>query len=255
MSDRDILKSSLAATPECLAPEQLEGMLDGKSSHPHLASCPRCQAELAMLKSFESAAPLPGEGAAVAWISSQLDRQLDTIKRPVRSRARAAAHNLAPQSWLSRIFGQGGFRWALPVAAVAAVAIVSAVLLQPAKPPQLQANAGGNPVIYRSQEVVVVGPVGELQKIPQQLEWQAFSGAATYKVAVMEVDQTPLWTGNVKELSTPIPAAVRARMLPGKPTLWQVTALDSQGRTLAISQMERFSTPREHSSQIDQKSR
>ena len=110
-------------------------------------------------------------------------------------------------------------------------------------------------MVYRSQEVMVVGPVGELQKIPQQLEWQAFSGAATYKVVVMEVDQTPLWTGNVKELSTPIPAAVRAKMLPGKPILWQVTALDGQGKILATSQMERLSTPREHSSQIEQKSR
>lgn len=254
MSDRDILKSSFTATPECLAPEQLESLLDGKNSHPHLATCPRCQAELAMLKSFESAAPLPGEGAAVAWISSQLDRQLDTIKHPVRSRARAAVQSLEPQSWMNRIFG-GGFRWALPVAAVAAIAIVSALLLQSPKAPQLQANAGGNNMVYRSQEVVVVGPVGELQKTPQQLEWQAFSGAATYKVVVMEIDQTPLWTSDVKELSTPIPAAVRAKMLPGKPILWQVTALDGQGQTLATSQMERFSTAREHSSQIDPKSR
>jgi hypothetical protein len=255
MSDREILKSSFAATPECLAPEQLEGMLDGKSTHLHLASCPRCQAELAMLKSFESAAPLPGEGAAVAWISSRLDRQLDTIKHPVRSRARAAVQSLEPRSWMSRIFGQGGFRWALPVAAVAAIAIASAVLLQPAKPPQLQANAGNNPVVYRSQEVAVVSPVGEVQKVPQQLVWQAFSGAAMYKVVIMEIDQTPLWTGDVKESSAVIPDSVRAKMLPGKPILWLVTALDGQGQTLATSQIERFSTPREHSSEIDQKSR
>jgi hypothetical protein len=255
MSDRDILKSSFTATPECLAPEQLEGLLDGKTSHPHLANCPRCQAELAMLKSFESAAPLPGEGAAVTWISSQLDRQLDTIKHPVRSRARAAVQSLERKSWMSRIFGQGGFRWALPVAAVAAIAIVSALLLQSPKAPQLQANAGGNPVVYRSQEVVVLGPIGELQKIPQQLEWQAFSGAAAYKVVMMEVDQTPLWTGDVKESSTAIPASIRAKMLPGKPILWQVTAVDGQGRVLGTSQLQRFYAPRQHSSEIDSKSR
>jgi hypothetical protein len=156
---------------------------------------------------------------------------------------------------MSRFLGHGGFRWALPVAAVAAVAIVSALLLQSPKAPQLQANAGGNPVVYRSQEVAVVGPVGELQQVPQRLEWKVFPGAVTYKAVVMEIDQTPLWTGAVKDPSAAIPAFIRAKMLPGKPILWQVTALDGQGQVLATSQMERFSTPREHSSQIDPKSR
>lgn len=254
MSDRDILKSTLAATPECLAPEQLEALVDGRKTHPHLAGCPRCQAELAMLKSFESGTPLPDEGAAVAWISSRLDRQLDSIKHPIRSRARAAVQTLEPQSWLTRIFGQGGFRWALPITAVAAIAIVSALLLQPPKPPQLQANAGGKPAIYRSQEVTVVGPAGELQQVPQQLQWQAFSGAETYKVEITEIDQTRLWAVDTRETSVEIPASIRAKMLPGKPILWQVTAVDGQGRVLGTSQIQRFAAPREHSSEKAQPS-
>jgi hypothetical protein len=254
MSDRDILKSTLAASPECLTPEQLEALVDGKA-HRHLASCPRCQAELALLKSFESGKPLPDEGAAVAWISSQLDRQLDSIKHPVRSRARAAIQNAEPQSWLQRILGQGRFRWALPITAVAAVAIVGTLFLQPPKAPQLQANSGGQPVIYRSQEVAVVGPVGELQQVPQQLQWQAFSGVATYKVAVMEVDQTRLWAADTRETSVAIPASIRAKMLPGKPILWQVTAVDGQGRVLGTSQIQRFAAPREHSPEKVQPSR
>lgn len=254
MSDRDILKESFTATPDCLTPEQLEALQDGKKGHPHLESCPRCQAELAMLKSFESDAPLPDEGAAVAWISAQLDRRLDSSKQPARSRARAAVQSLEPQSWLNRVLGRGGFRWALPIGAVAAVAIVSALILQPSKPPQLQANAGGNQVIYRSQEVVIVGPVGELQKMPRELQWQSFAGAASYRIEIMEVDQTRLWTGDTKETSIPLPAAVRARMLPGKPFLWQVTATDSQGRVLGSSQTQRFSTPRQNSSEKYQSS-
>src|SRR5258705_7152478 len=102
MTDRDILKSSFAATPECLTLAQLEILVEGKTTHPHLAVCPRCQAELAMLKSFESSTPLPDEGAAVAWISSHLDRRLDSIKNPSRSRARAATQNLEMKdSWLA----------------------------------------------------------------------------------------------------------------------------------------------------------
>src|SRR6267142_220530 len=106
MADRDIWKSALSGTPECLRPEQLEALLDGKQSNPHLAACPRCQAELAMLKSFESGAPLPDEGAAVAWISSHLDRQLESIKNPSRARAQGAVQNRNAQgSWLVRVLG------------------------------------------------------------------------------------------------------------------------------------------------------
>lgn len=246
MSDRDILKSALSVTPECLPPEQLEALLDGKRSHPHLAQCSRCQAELALLKSFESGTPLPDEGAAVAWIGSHLDRQLETIKDPSRLRAgRLAVRTFEPRgSWLGKIFGLGGMRWVLPATAMAAVAIVAVILMRPAKEPELQANAGQT-TVFRSQELQLVSPVGDVQQVPQELRWQAFSGSDLYRVAVMEVDHSSLWNSETKETSVAIPVAVRAKMLPGKPILWQVTALDGQGRVLVTSQVQRFASPRE----------
>jgi len=255
MADRDILKSSFAATPECLTPAQLETLADGKKTHPHLAGCPHCQAELAMLKSFESGTPLLDEGAAVAWISSQLDRQLENIKNPSRARARAATQNLETQdSWLARTFGLRGWRWALPAAAVAAAVVVGVILLRPPKEPDLQANAGGHTTVYRSQEIPVVGPIGEVSQVPRTLQWQAFPGTQLYKVVVMEVDNSPLWSAETKETSVEVPASLRAKILPGKPILWQVTAVDGQGRVLGTSQIQRFSTPREQSSQKPQPS-
>jgi len=250
MSDRDTLKSALTATPECLTPAQLELLLDGKRSNPHLANCSRCQAELAMLKSFESGTPLPNEGAAVAWISSHLDRRLDSIKSSTRGRAyRSAIRALEPQgTWLARMVRLGGMRWVLPVAAVAAIAIASAVLLRSPKAPDLQANAGGQPAIYRSQEVQVVSPVGDVQQVPRELRWQTFAGASAYKVVLMEIDHSPLLTLETRETSVEIPISVRAKMLPGKPILWQVTALDAQARVQATSQVQKFVSPGDHSS-------
>jgi hypothetical protein len=249
MSDRDTLKSAVASTPECLTPEQLESLLDGKHSNPHLAQCPHCQAELAMLKSFETGAPLPDEGAAVAWISSHLDRQLENIKNPSRGRfTRPATQGLEPQgSWLAKMFGFEGMRWVLPVAAVAAVAIAGAVLLRSPKAPDLQANAGGQSPIYRSQEVQVLDPVGNVQQVPRQLRWQVFSGAVAYKVVVMEIDGSQLWAVETKDTSVDIPVSVRKQMLPGKPILWQVTALDPQSRVQASSQVQKFVSPSDHS--------
>ena len=51
MIDRSTLKTALAMKQDCLSVQELERLLDDPSKqNPHLASCPRCQAELAMLK-------------------------------------------------------------------------------------------------------------------------------------------------------------------------------------------------------------
>jgi hypothetical protein len=118
------------------------------------------------------------------------------------------------------------------------------ILLRPAKEPELHANLGSGPAVYRSQQVEIVSPVGELASAPNSLHWKGFPGAVEYKVEIMEVDHAPLWAAKTNDTSFTIPNATRAKMLPGKPVLWQVTALDSQGRTLAVSQLQRFSVAR-----------
>ena len=126
------------------------------------------------------------------------------------------------------------------------------ILLRPPKEPDLQATAGGHPAVYRSQEIRVVSPVGDVQQVPRRLQWQSFPGAQLYKVGVMEVDNSSLWKAETKETSVEIPASLRAKMLPGKPILWQVTAVDARGRVLGTSQIQRFSSPREHTSEKPQ---
>jgi hypothetical protein len=203
-----------------------------------------------MLKSFEFGAPLPDEGAAVAWIGSHLERHLEEIKHPLRGGLlRPATQRLeAPVSWLARIFGLGGMRWVLPAIAVAAIAIASAILLRPAKAPELQANVARQTAVYRSQEIQLVSPVGDAEQVPRELRWQTFAGAVTYRIVVMEVDHSALWTSETKQSSIELPAPLRAQMLPGKPILWQVTALDAQSRVLATSQAQKFVCSGGHSS-------
>lgn len=240
MVDRPTLRSALAAKPECLTLQELERLADQPApSHPHLASCPRCQAELAMLKEFESSTPLADEGAAVAWISSHLDRHLAEIKHPGTAPRRGPLSN----SWFARWFQSGSGRWIMPVAAIVVIAAASAIVLRKPKPPEL-AQLGSGSAVYRSQEVEVIGPVGDVAQPPKELKWKAFSGATQYKVSIMEVDHAPLWSAETNYISLTIPNATRIKMLPGKPVLWQVAALDSQGRTLAVSQLQRFSVAR-----------
>ena len=236
MIDRQILKSALAMGPECLTLEQLERLTtESPQKDPHVAQCLRCQAELALLKSFESGAPLPDEGAAVAWIAARLEKGLDQTKQPDR-----ATDPAQMVSWLPRFFGAGRMRVFLPIAAVLIVGAVSVVLLRPSKEPELRTGVGTASPVFRSQEVEIIAPSGDLERAPGELQWKPFSGAAGYKVSVMEVDQTPLWTGETKDLTVKLPRQVRAKMVAGKPMLWQVTALDVQGQVLATSQVQRF---------------
>lgn len=120
--------------------------------------------------------------------------------------------------------------------------------------PQLNANAGNGPAIYRSQEIQVIAPSGEMAEAPKILQWKPVSGAARYKVSIMEVDEVPLWSGETRDSNLTIPISTRARMLPGKPVLWRVTALDVQGRVLATSQVQRFSVRLKSSGSTSSKS-
>lgn len=246
MINRSTFKAALTATPECLTLQELERLAEDPSpKHPHLAACARCQAELALLKEFEASSSLPNEGAAVTWISAQLDRNLDQIKNP--GAVSRNTQSSTATGWFSALFRVGTGRWLVPVTAVVVVAAASVIVLRTSKQPELHANLGSGPAVYRSQQVEVVSPIGELARTPNSLQWKGFPGAAEYKVEVMEVDRAPLWAGKTNDTSFTIPNATRAKMLPGKSVLWQVTALDSQGRTLAVSQLQRFSVARNFS--------
>lgn len=247
MVDRSTLNRALAAKPDCLSLKELEQLAEDPSrKHPHLAACPRCQADLAMLKEFESGTALADEGAAVAWISSHLERRLDQIKSPGGIPRRYPTG--ATAGWFSRLFGSASARWLIPIAAVVVIAAVSVILLRTSKQPELRADLGSGPTVYRSQAVEVIGPSGELPEAPKDLQWKPFPGAAQYKVSIMEVDRVALWSGTTNYTSLTIQNSTRTKMLPGKPVLWQVSALDSQGRVLAVSQLQRFSVARKSSS-------
>jgi hypothetical protein len=246
MTNRSPITDSLKAKPDCLTPAQLEkfaeeASLDSSLKNPHLMDCSRCQTELALLKSFESSEPLPDEGAAVAWISARLERNLNQIKGLQTSRELAASEGTG--SWFSRVFGNRASRWLVPVAAalVVAVAGVAVVENHRSDEPQIRADAGNAPIVYRSQQVEAVSPLGVVAEAPKSLQWKAFSGAVRYKVALAEVDDSPLWSDETSDSIITIPNAIRAKMLPRKPVLWRVTALDSRGRVLASSQVQRFS--------------
>jgi hypothetical protein len=233
--NREAWRTAVTRTSECLSIEQLERFvedivpMDFKGAA-HLRQCPRCQSELAMLKSFESGTPAPGEGAAVAWIAAQLQRNSAKPAAPAFARGQVS-------------FWRSLFRFPYVVAATAVIAAVvfgaSLYIFERPETPKLSAGLSGPPVM-RSEAVKLIEPSGNLNQPPAVFRWDAYPGAKAYSVELMEVDGNTLWKGTVEENSLTAKPEMKTVMHPGKPLLWKVTALDATGKAVAASSLERF---------------
>jgi hypothetical protein len=223
------LRKALSSSRECATLSQLErlGEPDARVWE-HVASCPRCQAEWTILSAFESATPLPGEEQDVRWISQRLAQQFDS--------APGTAARARP-----RFFGRFEVRAAAGFASAAAVVLLATVFfLRQGSVPELRAPTSEEARALRSDEVFAAGPLGDLDAAPSELRWAAVPGAASYSVRLMEVDRAEVWTNETSANVAALPQVVRARVVPGKPMLWQVTAKDAKGFALAQSGVQRF---------------
>lgn len=235
---REAWRAAVSATGECLSINELERLAENASLpdeklKAHLAECPHCQTELAMLKNFESATPAQDEGAAVAWIAAQLNRN------PAKSAPQTAA--------MGRLsFIRNFFRSSYVVAAVAVVLIVifsvSLYISEHQPPPQLNAGlSNSNPdQIMRSQSVRLLGPAGDLKSLPESFRWDIYPGATSYRVELTEVDGTLVRQETVNQNVLSVTPEWKSVIHTGKAYNWQVTALDASGKAVASSSREHF---------------
>ena len=96
------------------------------------------------------------------------------------------------------------------------------------------------PQVYRTAQVQVVAPLGDLAAPPRALEWVPVSGAVGYDVEILEVDGTRLWRGTAAGPRIDLPSSVIAQLVPGKTVLWEVRARSASGATVANSGTQRF---------------
>lgn len=227
--EKDFVKRALEAGSSCLSEEDLELHLSGgdKVRGPliadHLASCPRCSAELALYRQFLTAAPTEAEMADLRAIEARLQRPAKNAEPGV--------------SWWQRWFG---WRSMVLVAASAMVMITATVQMRQSREPGLEIPTSSDTL--RSDAVVLTEPLGEQAALPLQLKWQPQQGVARYEVRLMEVDRTELWKSSAAANATVanLPVDVRNKIVPRKTLLWQVTALNQRGEKIAESEMGRF---------------
>jgi hypothetical protein len=220
--ERRMLKLILSPRSECVSTMQLA--LPDVAALAHIAACPRCQAERALLAEFESIKPEPEEEAKVTWISQRLEMRL-SANRP------APLPEPRWRRWLNfHSLGTFGFAMAAAVLVVA----VSAGFFERRQPGLVEPRGE---LAMRSEEIAVIAPLGDLDGAPLALQWQPVAGAASYEVRVTEVDRTPVFVGQTITASSALPSGL---VVPGKPLLWQVVAKDAAGHTLAQSAPQRF---------------
>jgi len=224
-------QEAAAETKDCLPLEVLEQMMDNTprdaKAAAHLAGCAHCQTELAMLRSFEQSTPSAEEGAAVAWIAAQLERQQNA--------------SVAQQKIAKVPFWRTMFRvpYLAGAAALAAVLIFGISLYH--------GNSDGpgriNPDLGNGQfrgSIHLVSPITEQNIAPAEFRWDAVQGASSYSVELKDVGGITLASANSTQNVLPVTPEMKAVMVSGKPLKWKVTAMDANGKEIANSSLEQF---------------
>ena len=219
-------QQAASATEDCLPLETLEKLAGNTSADPkaaaHLSSCGHCQTELSMLKSFEQATPSADEGAAVAWIAAQLER---------RQTAPYRASSVARVPF---------WRTLLRVPYLAGAAAMVAVLILGISLYRSNSDHPGigphkDIGIYRTGEIKLLAPAGELAQGPAEFRWEPYAGATTYKVELTDVLGKPLASATSKEPQLASTPEMNSAMRAGMPLNWKVIAYDGTGKMIAES--------------------
>ena len=235
--EREILRTALAPSAECLSIEQLGRYADGAlgtdeqtAAVMHIRRCLNCQAELALLQAVTSSSVRPGEADILRDGVARLEQRTTEIFA-------GRAETLSRRRWFR--FGS-----LLPVTAMAAVLLVGLVAgsfyLLPRKAPKLPSRVTTGDEVTRSLAVAVRGPVGDQVEAPRRFEWLAVDRAVRYRVRLMEVDRREVWSTSTSAVGVDLPSPVRTSIAPMRTLLWDVTAYDASGAALAESGSQSF---------------
>jgi len=230
------LTNALRPGPDCPSIERLGRYADGaltpderRREESHVVTCPNCQAELALLQAFATPSVRDDEAEAVRWGVEQLRRREPEIFEGGRLK------HVPVRPWLSI----ERLRPALALAGVL-LALVGGYYLNNRAVPQLPTDIGSGPEATRTLTIAARGPIGDQTTVPTRLQWQGVSGAARYRVRVTEVDRREIWSSDALDSAIDLPPDVRARIVPGKTLVWQVTAYAASNAPIAESNAERF---------------
>lgn len=230
--DRRLLGRALSTSLECATLGQLEDLARAPTAvRDHVRACARCLGELELMRGFVLAAPRAEEKADVEWISARLARRFP----PPRTESTPVQGDLSPRRWFPPRIGQPA---GLALAA-AMMALAVSVAFRESIPPALRVLSA-EPRVFRSPDLAVLSPSGDLDAPPAQLRWEPVPAASSYAVQLTDVDREEIWSAETRDASAVLPPGVRRHAVPAKTLLWQVTARDAAGNTIAQSAVQKF---------------
>ena len=199
-------KDVLAPTPECIDIARFDALTDADRAH--LETCVRCQTELALFREMMSEETSP----ASQWIAGRLTMWSAEAAPPLSDRANRKVEALPPHSKRRSAF--------LALAAALAIVIGLGTWMQ-MREPSIDTTTTGT---YRSARVELVTPAGDLTHAPNELRWTNVPKASRYRVRILEVDGTVVWSGETTGTHVALPPDVIAQFKPGKSLRWEVQA-------------------------------
>lgn len=237
--DPELLARALSRGPECPPLERLAELVHGEVAaaeraalEAHAATCPACAAELELARAFDPAAADAGEAAAIEGVVAVLAGR-DTAGRvlefrgPRERRAGAAAS----PTWM---------RWAAAALMVLGLGVALQTVRR-ALPPELTGPVDGD--VVRGGELSVIAPVGEVAAVPGELVFDSATGAARYRVELVDVAGATLWSAEVAASPARLDAAARALLRPHATYAWRVVALAADGAELTRTAPVEFILP------------
>jgi hypothetical protein len=234
-SERDIFRAALGPEKQCLSIEELEQYasepaMASADRAGHVKSCAYCQTELELLQTFQA-----GETGAA---SKEVQRITERLQQ--RSNASLAERVQPPPPWWRTILFPP--RLVQASLAMALVLVVAGIVLQfrSTHRPSLNETSQTSQEVFRTGSFAVLGPVGDLQERPGEIRWEKVPQAARYRLRVLEVDQSEVWTAETTDDHIDLPSSVRAKIVPAKTLFCEVSAFDSSGKKIGETGLVRF---------------
>lgn len=182
MNQSDFLRAAARGEDMCPTVDEWSafaaGECDGNAAalyEAHRRACAACEAELATLTAFLSAAPSAAEADDVRWIRSRVDEKFAPPER-------------AP--WWKFVLSPG-----FALAAVAVIAV--GIGYQATHPPQPTLTTTGIGELRTANAIEFETEGGEVAVLPEEIRWKAIAGAASYQVEIIGVDGEKLHVAQV----------------------------------------------------------
>jgi hypothetical protein len=186
----------------------------------HLEACAYCREKLAMLLGFRLQDPSQTPPSVYRREKLAMLQEFDARRLPK----------------LKRVWP--GSSDSVGIALLAASLLVAVGLgVRLRREPGLEAEG---PTIYRSAQFQAISPAGSVAGAPPAFNWEPVEDAATYRLRLMDVDNTEVWSVQTSATSVPVPGEVRQKMTPGRGFLWAVAARNSTGEKISESNLQKL---------------